>query len=204
MVPPELGVAVSDNGESRTPQQRVDRHRIILRYGRHEDPDVSVKLWTERGPGEKGPEHTICACIDSGAGRTLFPKGHMHLLGLREEDLRRDVPDGHGVTGEPFPTWSSEVPIRAQVYVFNDATRETVQFGPEFGVQPGFYEPTPRVTETGESAMNGHAHLLGRLDFFPGFTITFHQVDGQPFVALAYGLQGDEWKPGFGLPIAPG
>lgn len=113
----------------------------------------------------------VLALVDSGAFRSCFPKQIGYELGITDEELTEDPNGGTGV-GSRFRFWTTDVPIRAGVALFEPAPDGSAQpWGPGFPLSPAF-------TET-------DAFLLGRADFFRAYQVTFEQgTTGNPGCAF--------------------
>lgn len=106
--------------------------------------------------------------VDSGAHGTLLPKSIAHNLGLDPNTDLQQTPDGSGgAGGTSFPTWTATQPITGQVVAMLPSG--PTLWGPIIDLQPRFADGEPA--------------LLGRLDFFKHFTITFanHAANGPVF-----------------------
>lgn len=106
--------------------------------------------------------------VDSGAFRSCFPLRMARDLGVSDDQLTEDPGGGFGV-GARFRLWTATVPIRARIGLFEpEPNGSTRPWGPEFRLTPAFTEH--------------EVSLLGRADFFRGFTITFaEEEDGSAF-----------------------
>jgi len=122
---------------------------VADRPGRREDPLVEVP-----------------ALVDSGAYRSSFPLRIAHDLGIEQHELVEDPAGGVGV-GSHFRVWTTPVPIRAGIALFESASDGTRQpWGPGFTLTPAFIEH--------------EAFLLGRADFFRAFTVMFEETPVGP------------------------
>jgi hypothetical protein len=112
--------------------------------------------------GFEGPAgvRSVAGVVDSGADRTLLPKGLATRLGIPPEDL---MPAGgaEGAGGVWFPTWETRYAIKARVVVPFAPPRGPEPWGPEIEMNPEF------ATET--------IPMFGRADFFQAFRVTFDQ-----------------------------
>lgn len=85
--------------------------------------------------------------------------------------LKKDKGGAKGV-GSQFPTWSSAVPITAQVFK-STAKGSAVPWGPVIPMNPAFADED--------------AFLLGRIDFFRGFkSIRFAESASNSTFVLEY------------------
>ena len=75
---------------------------------------------------------------------------------------------GMGIEGEPFPTWSSPIPIDA--WVLAEVGTELLVWGPRLRLDPAFADV--------------EIALLGRADFFRAFTVTFQEHAATPVYHL--------------------
>lgn len=99
--------------------------------------------------------------VDSGADRTLLPRDLLGQLGLKgSADIAKD-PNTSGGVRSKFVTWSSLVPLTAQIMLINQATGAATPWGPVISLAAGF-------------AMRAPA-LAGRSDFFQPFYIVFQE-----------------------------
>lgn len=111
----------------------------------------------------------VIATVDSGASRCFFPLQIAMRLGLTPGELAQDAGQATGV-GSSFNTWSSTLPVRAMVIAYlavpGQAQLVPQAWGPEIALQPAFAAE--------------QAFLLGRVDFFKAFTVTFEEIGGVP------------------------
>lgn len=106
----------------------------------------------------------VLGCVDSGAHRTLLPLSVATRLGLQPAELTQDAGQAGGV-GSIFNTWSSTVPIIGKVMAFLAGVAQPPQpWGPDIDMNPGFTDLQPEPST-----------LLGRMDFFRAFTISFNE-----------------------------
>lgn len=99
--------------------------------------------------------------VDSGAFRSCLPLEISQDLGIRDDELVEDADGGFGV-GSSFRFWTTALPIRAGVVLFEPAEDgSTRPWGPGFPLDPAFTEHD--------------AFLLGRADFFRAFNISFRE-----------------------------
>src|SRR3954470_12210806 len=89
--------------------QRFKLPRLTLLHAAAQAPELVVDLI---GPGGN---RRISAVVDSGADRTLIPKGLAEILGVAAELVEDE--DGAKAIGAAFPIWSSRVPLRARVII---------------------------------------------------------------------------------------
>lgn len=117
------------------------------------------------GPPE-GRLVELPALVDSGAYRSSFPLQIAHALGIEQHELVEDPAGGAGV-GSHFRVWTTPVPIRAGIALFESASDGTRQpWGPGFTLAPAFIEHD--------------VFLLGRADFFRAFKLTFEEAPAGP------------------------
>jgi hypothetical protein len=101
---------------------------------------------------------TVIATVDSGASKSFFPKQIAYRLGIQDAELAQDPGQSQGV-GSVFTTWSSTVPIRANIIAYLTGAAGPQIWGPQINLDPAFSEHD--------------AFLLGREDFFRPFIVTF-------------------------------
>jgi hypothetical protein len=134
--------------------------RLTIPYT-HATPILSLALV---GPGGS---RGIAGVVDSGADRSLLPKGLAAKLGIPDEDLEPTPEGSGGAGGAWFPTWVIPYSIKAQVIVPFPQPRGLELWGPEMELNPEF------ATDT--------IPLFGREDFFETFTVTLDQPGGGLF-----------------------
>ena len=104
--------------------------------------------------------------VDSGAYRSSLPLQIARDLGLVDEELVEDPSGGFGV-GSHFRLWTTTIPIRAGISLFEPSADGSSQpWGPGFSLSPAFTEHP--------------AFLLGRADFFRAFKVMFEETPGGP------------------------
>jgi hypothetical protein len=127
-------------------------------------------MMADRPGRSEGPLVEVRALVDSGAYRSSFPLQVAGDLGIEQRELVEDQAGGVGV-GSHFRVWTTPVPIRAGVALFEAASDGTRQpWGPGFTLTPAFIEHD--------------AFLLGRADFFRAFTVTFEETPEGPVFHL--------------------
>jgi hypothetical protein len=113
---------------------------------------------------------SVIATVDSGAYRSIFPLQVARALGIQDDELVQDAHQGEGV-GSRFTIWTTTVPIRAGVALFEAAADGSDRlWGPGFALSPAFTEHD--------------VFLLGRADFFAVFRVTFEVTPTGPVFHL--------------------
>jgi hypothetical protein len=123
-----------------------------------------VHLTADRGASKPSAAVPVLAMMDSGADRCLFPMqiaGRLGLIG--KYDMNKDARKSSGV-GSEFETYSSTIPIRAQIVASVQMGAAVVQqaWGPQLTLTPAFAK--------------AENFLLGRADFFKAFTVSFEEA----------------------------
>lgn len=99
------------------------------------------------------------AMVDSGAFRTCLPRQIAYDLGIDDSELFEDPDGGNGV-GSTFRFWTTALPIRAGIQLFQPAPNGSNQpWGHGFALDPAFTEHD--------------VFLLGRADFFRACRVSF-------------------------------
>jgi hypothetical protein len=137
---------------------------LVTPYGRS-GPQLLIELSTE------ARTVSVLALLDSGAARSMFPRSVARMLGI-EDELVSDPVGAVGVEGAGFPTWSYPLGMAAQV----------MRTPPE---DPSRSEPWGTSVRMTPAFADKGVFLLGREDFFLGFTITFERGRAGPQFALA-------------------
>jgi hypothetical protein len=100
---------------------------------------------------------TVKAVVDSGSHRTLLPVHVADALGIPKRHRRRT--SGRGPGGHKLRTWTSEMDVTAQVIARPGGLVQP--WGAEFRFAPSFAKIDMA--------------LLGRIDFFHFFVVTFEE-----------------------------
>jgi len=145
---------------------------LSVPYAHGTVPTILVALETAGGRKIVGGD------VDSGSDRSLIPIDHLHDLGLRASNLKKNKERGLASGGATFPTWSAPgIAVTGQVVLPSDGGFDP--WGPIFRLRPFF-------AETGSL-------LLGQLDFFAAFDVHFKNAPDGPLFELkpyAKTLQG--------------